>query len=193
MVIGITGGIGSGKSTIGRALAEKGYAVYECDREAKRIIAEDKSVQRKIIALLGDPSFVEGKYNTPYVAQRVFADPTLLEALNAIIHPAVCKDIKHLENKYTYPVLFVESAILYEAGLDQICDKIIVVDAPEDVRIARTITRDYNGDASKANINSVRARINTQRRHSGDITIYNDGKTSIDALVAKITHWMEKN
>ena len=77
MIIGITGGIGSGKSTIARALAARGYAVYDCDKEAKRIIAENKDVQQQIIALLGEEAFIEGIYNTAYVAQRVFHEPEL--------------------------------------------------------------------------------------------------------------------
>ena len=93
MIIGITGGIGSGKSTIARALAARGYAVYDCDKEAKRIIAENKDVQQQIIALLGEEAFIEGGYNTAYVAQRVFREPELLERLNHIVHPAVKENL----------------------------------------------------------------------------------------------------
>ncbi|MBQ6978451.1 MAG: dephospho-CoA kinase [Paludibacteraceae bacterium] len=187
MIIGITGGIGSGKSTIARALAARGYAVYDCDHEAKRIIAENKDVQQQIIALLGEEAFIEGGYNTAYVAQRVFREPELLERLNQIVHPAVKEDI--LEKQPD----FVESAILYEAGLDSICDKIFVIDAPEDIRIARTIARDYHGDASPENINKVRARIRAQqsssRIHGGTergFILINDGRKSIDELAEEI-------
>lgn len=196
MIIGITGGIGSGKSTIARALAARGYAVYDCDREAKRIIAENKDVQQQIIALLGPEAFVNGFYNTSYVAQRVFAEPELLERLNQIVHPAVKEDI--LEKQPD----FVESAILYEAGLDAICDKIFVVDAPEDIRIARTIARDYHGDASPENIDKVRARIRAQQSssriraqqsssplHGGTergFILINDGRKSIEELAEEI-------
>lgn len=182
MVIGLTGGIGSGKSTIAQGLVQRGFTVYDCDREAKRIVAEDKDVQAAIKALLGDEAFVGGHYNTTYVAQRVFAEPALLERLNAIIHPAVKKDI--LLKKPD----FVESAILYEAGLDQLCYKVVVVDAPEDIRIARTIARDYHGEATEENISKVRARMSAQARHDGDLLIINDGKTSIEDLVSIITH-----
>ena len=191
MIIGITGGIGSGKSTIARALAARGYAVYDCDREAKRIIAENKDVQQQIIALLGPEAFVNGVYNTSYVAQRVFAEPELLERLNQIVHPAVKEDI--LEKQPD----FVESAILYEAGLDAICDKIFVVDAPEEIRIARTIARDYHGDASPENINKVRARIRAQHDQSTikrpcrvtinqSTILLNDGRKSIEELAEEI-------
>jgi len=192
--IGITGGIGSGKSTIARELAKRGFVVYDCDLEAKRIIAEDTNVQKAIIGLLGEEAFVDGKYNTAYVSQRVFADKALLEQLNAIIHPAVKNDIKAKSQQLTAnSCIFVESAILYEAGIDTLCDKVIVVEAPEDIRIARTIHRDYQDIASDANINNVRARIRAQKVHNGDLTILNDGKTNIPDLVEKITHWMWKN
>lgn len=203
MIIGITGGIGSGKSTIARALAARGYAVYDCDKEAKRIITENKEVQRQIIALFGEESFVNGNYNTQHISQCVFSSPQgrsseALKALNGIVHPAVKKDIKNFSTaKSQFSIIFVESAILYESGIDQICDKIIVVEAPEEVRIARTITRDYGGDASPANINKIRARIHAQKEgcypSSADrtlLTIHNDGKASIDEIVGKIIHWM---
>ena len=212
MIIGITGGIGSGKSTIARALAARGYAVYDCDREAKRIIAENKDVQQQIIALLGPEAFVNGVYNTSYVAQRVFAEPELLERLNQIVHPAVKADIiRHspLSGSAASPLinppfLFLESAILYEAGLDSICDKIIMVDAPEEVRIARTIARDYHGDTSPENINKVRARIKAQGglsiQHSEvsiqdsevRLIVNNDGKTSVAELADEIQNWLKK-
>lgn len=203
LTIGLTGGIGSGKSTIANELARRGYTVYDCDREAKRIIAENEEVQKAIVDLLGEEAFIKvqsdkvqgTKYNTEYVAKRVFEDSHLLAALDAIIHPAVKEDIiaKHPD--------FVESAILYEAGIDALCDKVIVVDAPEDIRIARTIARDYHGDASPANIDKVRARIHAQAPiqpsaisiQPSAFTITNDGQRSISELVDKITQWMWKN
>lgn len=161
MIIGLTGGIGSGKSYIARALAKRGFTVYDCDREAKRIIAQNHDVQAAIIELLGKEAFVNGKYNTAYVAKRVFAEPKLLEGLNKIVHPAVGKDIRDLRD--SKEILFVESAILLESGLDQLCDKVVVVTAPEETRIARTIGRDYKGYATPENIDKVRARIRAQK------------------------------
>ena len=191
MIIGITGGIGSGKSTIANELAKRGYTVYDCDKEAKRIVEENEEVQKAIIGLLGEEAFVNGKYNTNYVSKRVFRPSLqggdggrLLAQLNAIIHPAVLEDIRQRKPE------FVESAILYESGFDTLCDKIIVVDAPEEIRIARTIKRDYHGQATTENINKVRARMNAQQTHQGDLLIINDGNTPISELVEKITHWM---
>ena len=194
-IIGITGGIGSGKSTIARELAKQGFAVYDCDREAKRIIVENEQVRKAIIDLLGEESFIQSPitnhqlpiYNTAYVAQRVFAEPKLLERLNAIVHPAVKDDI--LRQKPD----FIESAILFEAGLDVLCDQVVVIDAPEKIRIARTIMRDYQGDDSPTNIRKVQARMQAQKIPAGDLSILNDGKTPIPEMVDKITQWMCKN
>ena len=189
-IIGLTGGIGSGKSTIARELEKQGFAVYDCDREAKRIIAEKKDVQTAIIKLLGEEAFVNGHYNTAYVAQRVFDKKELLEQLNKIVHPAVKEDI--IRQTSAVRLLFVESAILCEAGLDSLCDKIVVVEAPEKVRIERVIARDYKGDASPENINKVRARIRAQENAYASIpqqkrlTIINDGQTPIAHLVQSI-------
>lgn len=197
-IIGITGGIGSGKSTIARELAKRGFAVYDCDREAKRIIAENEEVQRAIIHLLGEEAFVNGVYNTAYVAKRVFAQKELLERLNQIVHPAVkAYIIRHspLSGSAASPLinppfLFLESAILHESGFDKLCDKVIVVEAPEEIRIARTIARDYHGDTSPANINKVRARMRAQHIPTGDLVINNDGNTPLADIVSIITHWM---
>ena len=201
MIIGITGGIGSGKSTIARELSQRGFAVYDCDREAKRIIAENKDVQAAIIRLLGPEAFREVPsdkvpstkvYNTAYVAQRVFDDAHLLTELNAIIHPAVKEDILSLPSTGRLggaPILFVESAILVEAGLDTICDKIIVIEAPEEVRIARTIERDYGGVATEENINKVRARMRAQKSPAPEKTqgkyyrVANDGRLVLSRVV----------
>lgn len=193
-MIGITGGIGSGKSTIAQELAKRGFTVYDCDREAKRIIQEDAQVRQAIISLLGEEAFSISRspfsirYNTAYVAQLVFADPTLLQQLNAIVHPAVKADILSKQPDV------IESAILFEAGLDALCDKIVQVDAPEQTRIARTIERDYAGHATPDNIEKVRARIHAQQKSSAGtnaqrreiITLTNDGNTSIADLAEQI-------
>ena len=210
MLVGITGGIGSGKSTIVQALAARGYAVYDCDREAKRIIVENAEVRKAIIALLGTEAFVPspqhpftGSYNTSYVSQRVFAEPELLQQLNAIVHPAVKEDIRvqssevRVQNSES-SVLFVESAILFEAGIDSLCDRVVVVDAPEEVRLQRTIARDYHGDATEEHINKVRARMRAQQFRPTDeqkaskkvLTIINDGRTSISDLANEIIQFI---
>ena len=199
MIIGLTGGIGSGKSYIAQALAQRGYAVYDCDREAKRIIAENKEVQAAIIDLLGEEAFIYHQssiiYNTEYVAKRVFADPKLLNELNKIVHPAVKEDI--LSRTHSLTPSFIESAILFESGLDKLCDKIVVVTAPEETRIARTIARDYQGEATPENINKVRARIHAQKEIPAGtgvsqgklLTVVNDGSSVLSSIIDRISRF----
>lgn len=189
MIIGITGGIGSGKSVIAKQLRQMGYEVYDTDSEAKRLIVEDAHVRQQIEALFGKEVYLDGVYQTALVAQQVFADPTLLARLNAIVHPAVRQDIL---NRYSptftkihgHLPIFIECAILYTAHLDEICDKVVVVTAPEEVRLERTIARDHS------DIDKVRARMRAQNPdadlHRADIIINNDGSIPIPTLCKEI-------
>lgn len=185
MIIGITGGIGSGKSTIAKQLREMGYAVYDTDSEAKRLIMEDAGLRQQIEQLFGKEVYQDGVYQTALVAQRVFADKSLLAQLNAIVHPAVRADILRWAQKINHATLcFVECAILYQAGFDELCDKVIVVTAPEDVRLARAVARDHS------TIEKVRARMRAQEVEKdierADLIVNNDGKTEITAICLQI-------
>ncbi|MBR0195198.1 MAG: dephospho-CoA kinase [Paludibacteraceae bacterium] len=196
-MIGLTGGIGSGKSTIAKELAKRGFVIYDCDREAKRIIAENKEVQQAIIDLLGEEAFLTSHndngltsriYNTSYVAQRVFENPKLLKQLNNIVHPRVKADICLRKPDV------VESAILFEAGIDELCDKIVIVEAPEEVRIKRTIHRDYQDRATPEIINKVRARIRAQKTSASIsqrpvLTVNNDGVSVLSRIVDLVCHF----
>ena len=178
MLVGITGGIGSGKSTIANALEALGYPVYNTDREAKRIIVHNPAVRSQVETLFGSEVFDGDTYLTDRVAAQVFADKSLLHKLNHIVHPAVAFDLRHWAKEQTTPC-FVESAILFSSGLNKLCDKIVWIDAPEDIRIARTIARDG------ADIDKVRARIRAQEdnSHQADIILVNDGTKKVAQLV----------
>ena len=189
MIIGLTGGIGSGKSTIAKQLREMGYAVYDTDSQAKRIIVEDEQVRQEIEQLLGKDVYADGVYQTSVVAQRVFASPVLLEQLNAIVHPAVKADILRWEAGQSSTasgeeICFVECAILYQAGFDGLCDKVVAVTASEELRLARVIARD------RSSIDKVRARMRAQDANQdlkrADIVIHNDGQTEIPTLCEQI-------
>ncbi len=194
MIIGITGGIGSGKSTITRELAYRGYAFYDCDKRAKQIIEEDQLVQFLIKRVLGKKAFDGDRYNTAYVSKRVFADPRLLQELNDIIHPRVYNDLEELKNfrdsRGATDLLFVESAILFESGLAKLCDRIVLVEAPEDIRIQRVMARDYHGNNTPEIREQIQARINAQQTFANlppsTIAIQNDGKRSITELIQQI-------
>ena len=195
MIIGLTGGIGSGKSTIAKQLRQMGYAVYDTDSAAKRLIVEDAAVREQITILLGPEVYQDNIYQTAIVAQRVFSDPSLLAQLNAIVHPAVRADIlrwaqtiNHSTPSYTTlhhtTPCFIECAILYQAGFDSLCDKVVAVTAPEEIRLERVKERDYT-DASK-----VLARMRMQDvemdMKRADIIINNDGNAPISVLCEEI-------
>lgn len=185
MVVGLTGGIGSGKSTIAKQLRNMGYIVYDSDSHAKRIILEDSSVREKIVQLFGEDVFVDGVYQTSLVAQQVFADRSLLEKLNAIVHPAVRADIVRQKMAMgAEDILFVECAILFSSRINTLCDKVVLITAPEEVRLQRTIQRDHS------TINKVRARMRAQecewQNQPIDVVAHNDGSISIDQLCHQI-------
>lgn len=181
MLIGITGGIGSGKSTIAAELVRRSYPVYDTDLEAKRIIVHNPAVRSQVETLFGSDIFDDDTYLTDKVAALVFANSDLRLRLNAIVHPAVKFDLEHWQKGKN--VCFVESAILYESGLQALCDKVVYINAPEEVRIARTIARDHS------NPDRVRARIQAQKddaRRLADIVIINDGTRSIAELADRL-------
>ena len=192
MLIGITGGIGSGKSVISKELRRMGYAVYDTDNEAKRLVVEDLQVRQQIEVLFGTEVYKDGIYQTHIVAEKVFADNSLLAKLNTIVHPAVRADILRWAKNTTphdtihpTPTLhFIECAILYTAHLDQLCDKVVAITAPEEIRLKRTIARDHS-DRDK-----VRARMRAQEVEQdiqrADIVINNDGTTPIPTLCKEI-------
>ena len=187
MLIGITGGIGSGKSTIAKQLRKMGYAVYDTDSKAKRLIVENAHVREQMEQLFGKEVYADGVYQTALVAQRVFADKSLLAQLNAIVHPAVKADILRWVHTINHSTpCFVECAILYQAGFDALCDIVVVVTAPEEIRIERVIARDYSS------IDKVRARMRAQNTEQdilrADWVINNDGKTPIPTLCEDIIH-----
>ena len=205
MIIGITGGIGSGKSVIARQLRKMGYSVYDTDSEAKRIIVEDATVREQMTALFGEEVYQDGVYQTALVAQQVFADKNLLAKLNAIVHPAVKADIiskfrsSGVTSEPSAPseplnndsgLFFIECAILFQAGFDVLCDKVVAVTAPEDIRLERVIARDHS------DMNKVRARMRAQEAEKdlarADIVINNDGTTPIPTLCEEIIHLLTK-
>ena len=199
MIIGLTGGIGSGKSTIAQGLRQMGYAVYDTDSEAKRLIVEDENVRTQMVQLFGNEVYANGVYQTALVAQRVFTDRSLLAKLNAIVHPAVRADILRWATMQDSPsfrkglgvgLCFVECAILYQAGFNELCDKVVAVTAPEEVRLARVLARDHS------TIDKVRARMRAQEAERdierADIVINNDGKASIPTLCEEIIHLLNK-
>lgn len=140
-IVGLTGGIGSGKSTIARFFTDLGVPVYIADTEAKKLMHTD-ALKQAIIDLLGKDAYKENLLDRKWVAEQVFANEKLLKGLNAIVHPAVGKHFRDWANKQDSSYVIKEVAILFENGGEKECDLTILVIAPEKERVKRVMERD---------------------------------------------------
>ena len=140
--VGITGGIGSGKSTVCRILAERGVAVYDADSRAKELMSSSEALRRALIDAFGAECFGAEGLNRAYLADRVFNDAEQLRLLNSLVHPAVIADFEAWAEVQEGNYVLFESAILFEAKLDDRVDATVAVMAPEELRVERVMGRD---------------------------------------------------
>jgi dephospho-CoA kinase len=140
--VGVTGGIGSGKSVVCDMLRERGVAVYNCDIRAKELMSTDKVIAKQLVERFGPETFVDGELNRAYLAERVFGNSEELAALNAIVHPRVVEDFEQWAQRQQGEYVVIESAILFESGIDSKVDVTVAVMAPESLRLERTMQRD---------------------------------------------------
>ncbi|MDO6739143.1 dephospho-CoA kinase [Wenyingzhuangia sp. 2_MG-2023] len=185
MVVGLTGGIGSGKSTVLTEFEKLGVPTYIADVEAKKIMNSSEEVKSQIKALLGEKAYLNDVLNRGYIAEKVFSDKKLLKQLNAIVHPAVRKHFQDFIKMQTTPYLVYESAILFENNTDVLCDKIVVVTADLEERISRVIKRD---GVSRA---SVLERMNNQwsqedKVKKADFIIQNNHVEQLESQVLQL-------
>ena len=189
-VICITGGIGSGKSTVCRYLEERGYPVYYSDLRAKALMESDSQIRAQLIAVFGPAIFMDSKeLNRPELARRIFNDPDLKQALESIVHPRVHEDYMQWSKEQTSPLLFKESPLALEIE-DQSCQTIVVVHAEAELRISRVLIR--NSDWTREDI-EARMRNQTsdvQRLQLAHQAIDNSGTP--EALQEKIDQLLTK-
>ncbi len=183
VILGITGGIGSGKSYISSLLHKQmNVPVYDCDTEAKRLICEDDTIRQKLTELAGASVYRNGELQKNVLADYLFASQQHVQQVNAIVHPAVRKDIGKWVKQQDSPVVAVESAILYESGFDTLVDKVLFVKAPLELRIQRSMKRD--GSTRE----QVEARIgmqqSEQQQKKADFVIDNGTEGKKDLLDA---------
>jgi dephospho-CoA kinase len=140
--IGLTGGIGSGKSTVAKIFEVLGIPVYYADAASRRLMNEEPELVKEIIRHFGDKSYIEGKLNRPYIASIVFNNAEKLALLNAISHPATIEDANKWMQQQTTPYIIKEAALIFESGSAEHLDAVIGVYAPAPLRIKRTMDRD---------------------------------------------------
>jgi dephospho-CoA kinase len=188
--IGITGGIGSGKTTVCKIFESMGIPVYYADVEAKKLMISNLSVKKEIRMLLGDESYhSNGKLNKEHISNLIFKDKTLINKLNEIVHPAVKLDAERwfetIFQEFSVPYALKEAALIVENGSYKHLDGLIVVTCPEDIRIQRVMNRD------KVSSVRVRERMQNQAPEAdkvavADYVIVNDGQQSIITQIADV-------
>jgi dephospho-CoA kinase len=191
LTVGITGGIGSGKSLACRVFEWLGTPVYYADQRAKSLITNHPELKEKIIALLGSDAYSsDGVYQTTWVAQQVFNDAKLLEKLNALVHPAVKADTRvwmEHQQKFGAPYVIKEAALLFESGAWKDLDCIIYVFAPENLRLSRVKERD--GMTEESFYLRVKSQWpENQKEYNSQYILYNDGNKSFLKQILDLHH-----
>lgn len=185
-IIGITGGIGSGKSVVSRLLRLMDVPVYDCDSEARRLMCESVVIREALLGTVGaDVYDASGVLNRAYLASYMFGNAERVAQVNRIVHPVVRADFKAWTMQFAGPVVAVESAILFEAGMDADVDAVWVVHAAEDVRLLRAVSRD------DSNVDAVRRRMQCQMSGQeyvdrADRVVCNDGSCSLIQQVGRL-------
>ncbi|WP_396634280.1 dephospho-CoA kinase [Maribacter sp. R86514] len=156
MIIGLTGGIGSGKSTVATMFRELGIPVYDSDQRAKYLMNTSKVIHDQLVALLGEEAFKGGTLNRSYIAGKVFNDAELLAKLNNIVHPVVRQDFIDWSSDQDTNYVIQETALLFENKAQELYDDVILVTAPKEVRVNRVLDRD------NTTREQVEARMNNQ-------------------------------
>jgi len=165
MIVGLTGGIGSGKSTVARFFRELGVPVYDSDKEAKILMVESEMVRRELINLFGEEAFIDKKLNKTHISSIVFKEKEKLAKLNAIVHPAVRNHFAQWVEQQVSAYVIQETALIFENEAQENYDAVILVTAPENIRIQRVIKRD---GVSKG---EIKARIANQMSDEDKISL----------------------
>ena len=156
MIVGLTGGIGSGKTTIAKMFNKLGIPVYTADLEAKKLTNSSEKIKKELIELLGEDAYLNDKLNKKFVANLIFNNEDLLSKVNTIIHPRVAEHFEEWYKAQDAPYCIKEAAILFENGAYKKCDYTILITAPLEIRIDRVIKRD------SSTIQEVKSRIKNQ-------------------------------
>jgi dephospho-CoA kinase len=173
--VGVTGGIGSGKTLVCSVLEKLGIAVYNADREARRLMEEDPQLVNGILELFGEEAYLGGTLNRGWMAARVFGSEEVLNKLNALVHPAVRRDyLQWVAQQKEVPYVVEEAAILFESGADRWLNLTVLVYAPAPLRISRVMERD--GIPEEQVLKRMMHQMDEEeKRKKADLEIMNDG------------------
>lgn len=193
--IGITGGIGSGKSFVASVLKEQyGIPVYDTDSRAKALMRTDTTIRDGLIRLLGNEVYLSGQLNKPVLAAYLFASDENARQINSLVHPAVKRDfVQWADSQRSLAmVVAVESAILFESGMDKLVDATVMVHAPMEVRIHRTMQRD---NATRLQVEErIRAQMDDEQKYAlATYIIENDGVRPLTEQLEQLLNELNKS
>lgn len=193
MIVGITGGIGSGKTTVTNIFSEfEGVQVYHADEEAKKLMNTSPVIRKKVIEEFSEEAYNEEGLNRTFLANIVFKNKEKLKVLNSIVHPEVHKHLQEYVEKYKHKdYVLYENAILFENGSHKICDKIITVSVPEEIRIERVMKRDKT--TREAVIDRIKNQwADAKKKIQSNYVIFNielpNVKDQVEVIHNKLTH-----
>jgi dephospho-CoA kinase len=191
MIVGLTGGIGSGKSTVSKLFEIMGCPVFHSDNVAKEVYF-DAAVKSQVIKLLGSESYLtDTVINKPFITSKIFSDTNLLHALNAIIHPAVIQRTKRFKEQNPGKIIVKETALLFEAHLEKEVDKIIVVATEDTLRINRVMHRD--GLTREEVLQKMRSQLPQEEKiKKADFVVRNNEETLLIPQVLEIYNTLKK-
>jgi len=182
--VGLTGGIGSGKSTVAKILLKLGFPVYNSDKRAKWLMNNDSVLKNNISSIFGESSYINGVLNTNFISNIVFSDPDKIIQLNSLVHPSVSKDFdKWLKLNISHNIIFKEAAILIESGAYLKMNKIILVESRNDLKIERILKRD------STDFDSVKKRMDSQSSDSKNknyVDYIIENNESLESLNTKV-------
>jgi dephospho-CoA kinase len=185
IIVGLTGGIGSGKTTVSKYFKELGIAVYHADVEAKTLMTSSEVIKKKLTALFGENSYKEDQLNKNYLAQKIFNDKNLLQKMNAIIHPKVATHFKHWLKQQTSEYVLKEVAIIFEHNLEDQYNFIITVVTDKSERIKRVIKRDNKTE--KEILSVIKNQLgDSEKINKSDFVIYNNNIEDVKNQVLRI-------
>lgn len=189
--IGITGGIGSGKSVVASLLELSGIPVYIADKESKRLTETSSVIRKKLTDLLGEGLYSENGLNKKLLASHIFGHPDTLKQVNGIIHPEVNRDFTAWTEAQDTPFCAIESAILFESGFDRAVDISLMVYAPMEVRIMRAVERDAVTRSEL--INRIKSQMPDElKKERADYIIYNDDRQALIPQIGQFITYLRQ-
>lgn len=186
MLVGLTGGIGSGKTTVAQFFTALGIPVYNSDTEAKKLMETSHKVKNAIKRLLGEEAYQGQSLNKTYISQQVFKDRPLLDKLNGIVHPAVRTDFLAWAEQQNAPYVIQEAALIFEIGSEDFYDMIILVTAPETIRIDRIMERDPDSTSENIKARMRNQWSDSQKTDASDYIIENLDLEKTESQVLKV-------